>query len=569
MEEQFYLAWPLILLVTARLVSPRLLGPALLLLAIGSFGLSLYWTEASPAWAFFSPVTRAWQLAAGALLAVGFLRLPRRLPRGSASLAVAIGLVLIVAGVLTVSDVTAYPGAWALLPVVGAVLVILGGSAGRTLPGRLLDNPPARYLGRISYSLYLWHWPILILVPIAVGNDDVAFRLALAGVAILVAALSTELIERPFRRGAFLAARSRGTVQLGLAASFAVGIGALFVGGAISIPTPWTQRDPQVVELAGVRDDLPVSYSDGCHINDYQTRKPVDCAYGDPLGTRTAVLYGDSHAAQWLPALDRYARDRGWRLEYHTKAACSPVLLPFWERTLKRAYDECFEWRDAVMRRIAKGDPDIIFVGSSRDYEIEDGGAVVQTREILPAWQQGLTDALVALRAEAPRVVLLAETPFLTYDPLDCLADPTVSGCDPPRSRVVDDAYAAVEAAAALAAGATVISANDLLCPGATCPVVVDGTVVFRDQHHVTATYMARLAEPIANLLEGRAPYPSPSPSAALADASARTAAPSGMLTADRSAEPATEPATELATAPAAMPGAEASAEPSTRPTGD
>ena len=342
------------------------------------------------------------------------------------------------------------------------------------------------------------------------------------------------------------------------------------MGGAISIPTPWTQQDPQVVELAGVRDDLPVSYSDGCHINDYQARKPVDCAYGDPQGTRTAVLYGDSHAAQWLPALDRYARDRGWRLEYHTKAACSPVLLPFWERTLKRDYDECFEWRDAVMRRIAKGDPDIVFVGSSRDYEIEDGASGrPDTRD--PARLAAGPGRRPGRRCarRPPRVVLLAETPFLTYDPLDCLADPTVSGCDPPRSRVVDDAYAAVEAAAALAAGATVLSANDLLCPGATCPVVVDGTVVFRDQHHVTATYMARLAEPIANLLEGRAPYPSPSPSAALADASARTAAPSGMLTADRSAEPATEPATELATAPAAMPGAEASAEPSTRPTGD
>ncbi len=250
-EEQFYLAWPLILLVTARLLSPRLLGPALLLLAIGSFGLSLYWTETSPAWAFFSPVTRAWQLAAGALLAVGFLRLPRRLPRASASLAVAVGLVLIVAGVLAVSDETAYPGAWAVLPVVGAVLVILGGSAGPTLPGRLLDNPPARYLGRISYSLYLWHWPILILVPIAVGNDDMTFRLALAGVAILVAAISTELIERPFRRAAFLAARSRGTVQLGLAASFAVGIGALFLGGCHQHPDPLDASRPPARRAGG------------------------------------------------------------------------------------------------------------------------------------------------------------------------------------------------------------------------------------------------------------------------------------------------------------------------------
>ena len=120
--------------------------------------------------------------------------------------------------------------------------------------------------------------------------------------------------------------------------------------------------------------------------------------------------------------------------------------------------------------------------------------------------------------------MLLAETPFITYDPVDCLADPEVSGCDPLRSVVVDADYAALEAAAADAAGASVLTVNDLLCPGATCPVTVDGTVVFRDPHHVTATYMAQLAEPIANLLEGRAPYPSPSPSPSAASSPTRRA---------------------------------------------
>jgi hypothetical protein len=114
----------------------------------------------------------------------------------------------------------------------------------------------------------------------------------------------------------------------------------------------------------------------------------------------------------------------------------------------------------------------------------------------------------------------MAETPFINYDPVDCLADPKVSGCDPPRRMVVDSAYSDLEAQAAEDAGATVLNANDLLCPGMSCPVVVGDTVVFRDPHHVTATYMARLARPIGNLLEGREPYPSPSASPS-ADASA------------------------------------------------
>ena len=151
----------------------------------------------------------------------------------------------------------------------------------------------------------------------------------------------------------------------------AVGVGALLVTGELDIPIPWAQPSRVVVELAGVRDDLPASYRDGCHL-DYSETEPVDCVYGDPEGRETAVLFGDSHAAQWLPALDAYARKQGWRLEYHTKSACSPVLLPLWERSLRREYDECFEWREAVMQRLAKHPPAVLYVGSSRDYEIWD-----------------------------------------------------------------------------------------------------------------------------------------------------------------------------------------------------
>jgi peptidoglycan/LPS O-acetylase OafA/YrhL len=513
-EEQFYLLWPLILLAVVRLLTPRFVGLGVLALAAGSFALSLYLTDAQPSWAFFSPVTRAWELAAGALLAVGFLRLPHRAPRGSGALAVATGLLLIVAGVVVLGDETPFPGLAAVVPVLGTVLVILGGTPGPTLPGRLLANPLAGYVGRISYSLYLWHWPLLILVPLAVGQDSLGFRLLLAALAIVLAALSTELVERPFRRAPLLARRPRGTVQLGLAASVAVGVGALLATGGLDLPIPWTQRDPVVVELAGVRDDLPASYADGCHL-DYEATKPVDCVYGDPDASRTAVLFGDSHAAQWLPALDTYARTQGLRLENHTKSACSPVLLPLWERSLRREYDECFAWRSAVLKRLAKDPPEVLFVGSSRDYEVWDGGAVLQTREIYPAWQEALGETLRELAEVAGRVVLMAETPFINFDPVDCLADPKVSGCDPPTRAVVDTRYATLEATAAGAAGATVLSANELLCPGATCPVVVDDTVVFRDAHHVTATYMTQLAQPIGNLLEGRPPYPSASPSAA------------------------------------------------------
>ncbi|RKY16110.1 MAG: hypothetical protein DRQ55_18710 [Planctomycetota bacterium] len=514
-EEQFYLVWPLILLVATRFLPMRFVGLFFVVLAIASFGLSLYWTDASPAWAFFSPLTRAWELAAGALIAIGLLRIPARFPRPTAAIAVIVGLVLIIAAVILLGAETPFPGVAAVLPVAGATLVIVGGVRGPTLPGRLLlGNPLSRYLGRISYSLYLWHWPILILVPIALENDEMGVRIALAFASILAAIISTELIEQPFRRSSALARRSRGSIQLGLSASVAVGIAALIMSGAISLPANLIRPDPVVVELAGVREDLPRSYSDGCHLA-YDVDTPrTDCVYGDPAGEKTAFLIGDSHAAQWLPALDAYAADNGWSLEVHTKSACSVVPVPLWERKLRRVYNECIDWRTALFKRIKKADPEVVFVGSSRDYELWDAGRIIQTNQAYGYWREKMTEMLTSLDARADRVVLLAEMPFLTFDPVDCLADDDIDRCDPPASLVLDAEYAALESAAADAAGASVLSLNELLCPGANCPVVVDDIVVFRDPHHVTASYMEHLADPVANLLEGRAPYPTPSPSA-------------------------------------------------------
>ncbi|HSM34257.1 MAG TPA: acyltransferase family protein [Anaerolineae bacterium] len=513
-EEQFYLMWPLILLAATRILPLRLVGLFFVALALVSFGVSLYLTEISQPWAFFSPVTRAWELAAGALVAIGLLRIPARLPRIVAPITVMVGLALIVASVIVLSTETAFPGVAALLPVTGATLVIVGGVRGSTLPGRvLLANPVARYLGRISYSLYLWHWPLLILVPIAMENDGLGMRIALAGAAIVLAAISTELVEQPFRRSDGLARRSRGSIQLGLAASVAVGAVALVMSGAISLPANLLPRDPLVLELAGVREDLPRNYSDGCHLDHRASEPRDDCVYGDLEGEQTIFLIGDSHAAQWVPALDAYAAERGRRLEVHTKSACSVADVPLWERQLLRQYDECYEWRESLLKRIKRTEPETVFVGSSRDYELWSNGNIIRSNQAYTYWQQKLTELLQALDARAERVVLLAEMPFLNFDPVDCLADRRRSTCDPPASLVIDRDYAALESAAAAEAGAEVLSLNAVLCQNGSCPVVVDDIVVFRDRHHVTASYMDHLAEPVANLIEGRAPFPTPAPS--------------------------------------------------------
>ena len=184
-----------------------------------------------------------------------------------------------------------------------------------------------------------------------------------------------------------------------------------------------------------------------------------------------------------------------------------------YERQLRRVYSECMKWRNRVNKRISDTKPDIVFIGTQRDYDVEDGGRILQSRDIYPYWQEQLTQLLKTMGNRAGRVVLLAETPYLNFDPVDCLSDKRVSSCDPATILSVDREYAAIEEAAAAAAGAELLSLNDVLCPGASCPTVVDDIVVFRDNHHITGTYMAHLSEPVANLLEGRAPFPTPVPS--------------------------------------------------------
>ena len=235
-EEQFYLFWPLLLLVGARLLSLARLGLLLALVALGSFGLSLVWTDTEAPWAFFSLPTRAWELAVGALIAVGALRLPRRSPQPVAIGLVTAGLGLIVIACVVIDDSTPYPGMAALLPVVGTALVIVGGSATSAGPSRWLSASVPRWLGRISYSLYLWHWPILVLVPIAIGIDSLGLRLGLAAVAIAIAAVSTALIETPIRRERIL--RAGAGRSLAMAGACSVVMAVIAVGAGIAVLSP-------------------------------------------------------------------------------------------------------------------------------------------------------------------------------------------------------------------------------------------------------------------------------------------------------------------------------------------
>jgi hypothetical protein len=249
---------------------------------------------------------------------------------------------------------------------------------------------------------------------------------------------------------------------------------------------------------------VPASYADGCHLVDYGIERPRDCVYGRRRSDMTAALVGDSHAAQWLPALERLADERGWRLLAYTKSGCPMVDVTVWNAPLKRAYRECDRWRENVLERLAREHVDLAIVASADMYQVIDEEGRRGPDDQPERWRAGLTSSLEAVAQAAGRVVLLADTPRFGYDPLECLATHTdIGGCDADSAGALDPAYAAVEAAAAAEAGVKRISANDWICPDGSCPLVRGSLLVFRDDHHLTATFAAALAERIGAVLDG------------------------------------------------------------------
>ena len=315
-EEQFYLVWPAIILIVARGGSARLrTGAALAAIVVGSFALSVIVTEVAANWAFYSLPTRAWELGIGGLLAVGSRTLGR-VPGRLVGIAGWVGLGAIAAAAMAFDSTLPWPGVAAAVPALGTAAVIAGGSAPLG-PGRLLAIAPLRLLGKISYSLYLVHWPILVLGPIVIGAEmDAAGRAALAVLAVGAAIVSWACIETPFRRG--LPSLNRGprrTLSLGLSAMLAVvvvatpsfgGTLAADPGTSAPLPTqgdePWPSEDPWPSDEPGQSEEpFPEDPSSPAPSID-PTAQPSDPASPNPTATPAPAKPRDVATHGRLPA---------------------------------------------------------------------------------------------------------------------------------------------------------------------------------------------------------------------------------------------------------------------------
>ncbi len=550
-EEQFYVFWPALLLLAARLRWVTTSRLAVLIAGVcgASLALSIVLTQVSAPLAFYLLPTRAWELGLGALIALPALR-AATLPAPLATAVSVGGLALILAAGVVLDTDTPYPGVAALLPTLGAGLVIaagLGGVVARPLPtpSRVLATRPLRWLGRISYSLYLWHWPMLV-IPAAVSTVPLSLpaRLGLAAATIPIAAASQRWIEEPIRRERFVGFRPARSLALAGALSVIVATSSLFIGAAV-VPRPHTTGQPnpdrqltQVLgapaaslepgvsglpsasgppgpasptpipttrpgpvpsdlqpPLASARNDLPAVYADGCEASQLATSSGA-CVYGVPTSRTTVVLFGDSHAAQWFPALDRLAKARSWRLVSLTKALCGAVDHPVWNGLLKRAYPECDAWRAAAIQRIASEHPALVVVANSKFASFEIKGRQASAEETASGWEPAVAAMLRSVGAPQTRVVLIGDTPQMAVDPAVCLSAhlDNALACARPREEAVDRQRLAADRRAAEDAGAGFIDPTPWVCPTEPCPVVIGSLLVYLDAGHLTATFSAALA---------------------------------------------------------------------------
>ncbi len=541
-EEQFYIAWPLLIvlvLAAARMFRWADRRRAMLILLVvvtaASAVHSVWSTADSQASAYFFTTTRAWEFSAGGVLAAlgGRLRIPRG---GVASTLSWLGLGLIAVAVVAYSDGTAFPGYAAALPVAGALLFIAAGlPSGRLSPAPLIRLRPVQWLGDTSYSLYLWHWPIVVIAPLAVGHPlGTPAKLALLVAALAIGWASMVLIEDPvrrsprlLRRGSWFAVVATVVVALliagsALAASAAIRAqaeqaradalavidsGAACIGAAAFGPGRDCARPFAVTDLtdpATAGQDV----GSGVRVVDECKQTPEDsgvltCEIGDTDSpTLHVALLGDSHAGQFLEPLDSYGSANGWRVTTYLKTWCqgtgaTDVAPP--DNAQPGNIASCAAWGDAALSQIAAdASVDVVvFANFTNQYTLPaSAGRPIVPADFEVAWQRML-DA-------GKRVVVLRDPPnAAAVVPPQCIAQQlaTYDPCPTPRAAALpadDPQWTAVQAMPEVAG----VDLTDNFCDEETCHTLIGGLIVYFDSNHLTASYARTLAPYLGAAIE-------------------------------------------------------------------
>jgi len=463
-EEQFYLFWPLFIIALAKLKSRRQFLIGFSTVTFVTFALGVWLTIVAPIWAFYSLPTRAWELSIGALIAL----LPA-LRRQSPLLAV-IGVIALGASGLWFNESTTFPGTYALLPVLGTAALLSSIGAWPQPLKWLATNRISVWLGKISYPLYLWHWPVLVL-PVALFARELNLRERITAliITVVLADLTTRYIEEPLRIKNFAPRR----IVLSTATAM---VFALLVGlGIAQSTTSSILVNGKQVTLASI-EARPTPYDDGCHLNYHQSVSPL-CEFGKLDSNKTVVLFGDSHAVQWFPALEKLAAEKGFRLITLTKSAC-PSIDVVRESVGAFKMSNCVSWRKSTIDRIAVEKPDLIIL-SSFEHFVPQG----DPRKVKEWWAAGSERTYKTLQPLTSKIVYLLDTPLPKRNIPDCLASTSADKC-----------LANSKLGLPQTANFEIVDPAKWLCQ-VECRGIVRGNVAYRDASHISVATSLELAD--------------------------------------------------------------------------
>ena len=503
-EEQFYLLWPALLLWLFRRFGLRWrMAIALAVVGAASFALCGWLTVFSQPNAFFLLFPRMWEFGLGALVAFALLKRQRIFGERIGALAGWAGLTAIVGSGVLFTSATDYPGYAVALPVVGTALVIAAGPVRRG-PAVILSIRPLTWIGDISYSLYLVHWPLLV-IPLAASGYMHGLPMWVRG-AIVVACvplawLLYTYVEQPGRRVAWLAAaRPRRTLRVTVAAMAAITAVAL-TASALYQPVLDAGRSAPAMALTvkpagtafvpdNLRPELEVAAHsphqvpalENCHRGLWAV-DPANCVIGSDPAAPLVTLFGDSHAAQWYPALAVLANRGAIRLADHTKSTCPAAQIEV------RHYPRCDVWRAAVMRKIAADKPALILLGN------RDSSYLVGVDDPAWVWRRALTNTIKQFPVGS-KVAMIADTPSIGVEPELCLGlhlDNALR-CALPRNSALYRPTRNVEREMAAAGTFVFLDFTKYFCNVTVCPAILGNTLAYHDGHHITVDVAEQLA---------------------------------------------------------------------------
>ncbi len=493
-EEQFYFVFPVCLIIL-HYFKLNILWFCASITTL-SLALAIVATPHSPSAAFYLFPTRMWELGLGAVCAALSHNSMRWLTRYKEMLSV-LGILMIVVPMFLYDDTTRSPVPLLLVPTLGTALVLLFGRG--TAVAVLLSLPAFVGIGQISYSLYLWHQPVFSFARmLSVGELPFITTLALIGLSGLLAYFTWRFVESPFRgKQPVLLPRSKGFFMV-----LGGGVGAVTVLSAFVMTTEGFKHrfDPEVLQKVEMAADL--TQIKACTAN-LQAQSAVSCSIGSVAsGSPVLVVFGDSHASQWLHALDIVGKNKGWRIELFAKTACPSVSVNFVAPELKRLYHECGQWRASAITQIAALNPfAVVLANSSIGYLRHLGTTNISPDE----WRDGAAKTVEQLQPHTKKIAVLVDNPqFRSFDPRLCVTRALLMGtldlnrCTLPRQIALDQSASDEEASID---GTHIIDISDEFCDEAQCYLYHNGHIVMRDSNHVSRPYSESLADKLEHSL--------------------------------------------------------------------